>query len=316
MEAGAVLRKYWARRPEKRRSLRAGAAEAALHMYGSKKAFIDPEACQHYIEEMREENKKEVRISPLMIGTLHHREEDFEGMQLFTINSDADNPERILYLHGGSYITQAITGHWFFLSQIAAKLDIQAMMPAYPLAPDHQFEETYKLLDHLYTRLSEEMDLDDLTIMGDSAGGGLAAGFCEHLAQTGRRQPGHLILLSPWLDISMSNPDMAEIEPNDPMLGIYGLREMGRLWAGDTDPKDYRLSPLFGDVSGLRSVLMFTGTREIFYPDIWMFYQKLKAAGVFCEFHIGDGLNHVYPIYPIPEGALAEQRICEVIDYT
>ena len=47
-----------------------------------------------------------------------------------------------------------------------------------------------------------------------------------------------------------------------------------------------------------------------------MFYQKLKAAGVFCEFHIGDGLNHVYPIYPIPEGALAEQRICEVIDYT
>ncbi len=40
--------------------------------------------------------------------------------------------------------------------------------------------------------------------MGDSAGGGLSVAFCEYLAVNNYSQPEKLILISPWLDVSMS----------------------------------------------------------------------------------------------------------------
>ncbi len=74
-------------------------------------------------------------------------------------------------------------------------------------------------------------------------GCGLSVAFCEYLAELGLNQPDKLILFSPWLDISMSNPKVADFEAVDPMLSAYGLIEMGKCWAGDLDIKDYKVSP-------------------------------------------------------------------------
>ena len=94
--------------------------------------------------------------------------------------------------------------------------------------------------------------------MGDSAGGGLALAFCEYLAVNDLPQPENLILMSPWIDISMSG-DYDEVE-FDPIGGVDALREMGKAWAGDLDLKDYRVSPMFGDVSKLQKTTIFVGT--------------------------------------------------------
>lgn len=151
-----------------------------------------------------------------------------------------------------------------------------------------------------------------IIIMGDSAGGGLSAAFCEYLTVKDLPQPKNLILISPWLDISMSgNYDEVEF---DPMLGVDGIREMGKAWAGDLDTKDYRVSPLFGEVSKLPKTTLFTGTHEIFYVDIINFYEKLKENGVDAELNVGEGMTHVYAIYPlVPESKEAFKHIVEVI---
>jgi acetyl esterase/lipase len=76
---------------------------------------------------------------------------------------------------------------------------------------------------------------------------------------------------------------------------------------------DWRLSPLYGDVSGLHDVRVYVGTREIFYPDVIAFAHKVKEAGVSCEVVVGHGLNHVWPVYPTPEAARAQTEIAALV---
>ena len=122
-----------------------------------------------------------------------------------------------------------------------------------------------------------------------------------------------MILLSPWMDISMSNPDAANYESVDPMLSAYGLIEMGKCWAGDLDNQDYKVSPIFGDMSSLHDVYLFVGTREIFYPDVISFHEMLATQGSITELYVGEGMNHVYPLYPIPDAEDAMDMICTII---
>lgn len=125
-------------------------------------------------------------------------------------------------------------------------------------------------------------------------------------------QPKNLVLISPWLDVSMSG-DYDNIE-FDPIKGVDGLREMGKAWAGELDLKDYRLSPLFGEVSKLPKTSIFVGTHEQIYNDVINFYNKLEENDVDVELNMGLGMNHVYPIYPlIPESKEAFNHIVNLI---
>ena len=89
---------------------------------------------------------------------------------------------------------------------------------------------------------------------------------------------------------------------------------MGKAWAGDLDLKDYRVSPLFGEVSKLPKTTIFVGTHEEIYNDVLNFYNKLEENDVDVELNMGLGMNHVYPIYPlIPESKEAFNHIVNVI---
>ena len=77
---------------------------------------------------------------------------------------------------------------------------------------------------------------------------------------------------------------------------------------------DYRLSPTFGTLEGLQNVTIFVGTREILYPDILAFYEKLKEKNIKTELFVGEGLNHVYPLFPIPEADSAISNIVQIMN--
>ena len=76
--------------------------------------------------------------------------------------------------------------------------------------------------------------------------------FAEYLkAETTLPQPGHIVMLSPVLDGTLSNPDAKTYERIDPMLGIDGSKYFIKLWAGQLPIEDYRISPINGDLEGL-----------------------------------------------------------------
>jgi acetyl esterase/lipase len=115
------------------------------------------------------------------------------------------------------------------------------------------------------------------------------------------------VVFSPWVDISMSN--LPYDNENDPILGEVGLRQIGKSWAGELDTKDYRVSPIFGDNKGLAKTLIFAGTGEIFYKDIEKYVEKLKKDDVDVRFITGEGLFHIYPLFPSPEAKKAFNEV-------
>ena len=73
------------------------------------------------------------------------------------------------------------------------------------------------------------------------------------------------------------------------------------------------ISPFYGDMQGLPSTDLFTGTWETFYTDIVNTYDKMKAAGTDVRLHIKEKMGHVYPLWPCPEGKEARKMIAEII---
>lgn len=75
---------------------------------------------------------------------------------------------------------------------------------------------------------------------------------------------------------------------------------------------DWHISPIYGDLSELKNVTIFVGTRELFYPDDTLLYDKLKNNPN-VKLYVGEGQNHVYPVYPTIEGRIALEQIADIV---
>ncbi len=284
--------------------------ETTLKHKGYKERTGDKDGADEYMEKRSAVEDETYKIPKLPYHTKVKSKEMF-GCQMIIFNESLNAEYNILYLHGGAYISEIQVPHIIFCDNLAKKVNATVFAPAYPLAPNHTYDETYKIVEKLYDLMLKFEK--PITIMGDSAGGGLSASFCEYLKTNDLTPPEHLILMSPWVDISMSG-DYDDYIDLDPMLGVDGLREMGEAWAGDLDTKDYRVSPLFGDMEKLPQTTIFVGTHEVLYPDIVKFYNKLKDNGIEVELIVGEEMPHVYPLYPgVPEAKEAFNHIVEVI---
>ena len=240
------------------------------------------------------------------------RRED-SGMPVYHLHPRTPSNTVIVYLHGGGYISTAVSAHAWLVDHLARRTGADVVMPLYPLAPHHTWQEAHRLVLDLYRRTAAENPGKRIVLMGDSAGGGLAVVIALSLAEAGDAQPDELALISPWVDITHVNPDIADYVDADPLMAPEPLTEIGRSWAGDTPLTDWHLSPIYGELSGLKKVTTFVGTREIFLPDNALFHAKLLEAGVDSTLHVGESLNHVYPMFPTPEGRRARRDLVRLV---
>lgn len=183
------------------------------------------------------------------------------------------------------------------------------LVPFYPLAPEACCLQSVAAVAAVYRQTCEEAGRGPLALMWDSAGGGMALALWQELPRHGMRRPDSLVLNYPWVDVSMTHPDIPRVEPLDPMLAVDGLREAGRLYAGAAGVDHPLVSPLHGNLAGLPPLLLFVGSRDIACPDALLFAEKARQAGASVDLQVGDGLIHVWPILPIPEARTARDAI-------
>lgn len=234
--------------------------------------------------------------------------EEFQGMPVLYMNRKGRG-RVILYLHGGSYLHEPDPHHFDFLDKLIKKTDAKIIFPVYPKAPKHDFLETYRLLTEFY----KEWEGEEMVLMGDSAGGGLIFGFWQYLDSLQLDLPLGMIAFSPWIDLTMENPEIENFEKIDPWLRRIPTNPIARAWANGEDLKDYRISPMFGKTDSFRNVTIFIGTREILYPDAVKFVGKMKENKVNVNLVVGKGMNHVYPLFPIPEAEEAIEEVTKIL---
>ncbi len=215
---------------------------------------------------------------------------------------------RMLYLHGGGYVNPPAFVHWWFIAKLVKTLGVACSVPLYPRAPEHACDEGIAFAGDVYRQLVSEVGAENLLVMGDSAGGGLALAVLQQEAAA----PAGLILNAPWLDAGVTDPSQIEIERSDWLLNRFTLRTWGQWWAGPRALSDPLVSPLFGDLSRLPPTLVLAGSADILVADA----RRLAAAAPGKVTYVEEeGLMHVYPLMPFfPETRRAWREIERFVD--
>lgn len=237
-------------------------------------------------------------------------EENYNGMKVYYVNKNSNYKNVLFYIHGGYYLHQPLKFHMKMLKRILKDGNTTLVLPIYPKAPWHTVEDSFDNMVSLFKKIKEENKDKKIILSGDSAGGGYSLAIAESLDA----QPDELILLSPWVDISMKNEEAKSYIKVDPMLSMEKAIYAGNAWKGKLDENDYHVSPINGDLSKLKNVTIFVGTHEYFYPDNTLLYDKLKDKNVNATLYVGEMLNHVYPAFPCREGHKAIKQIIEIIN--
>ena len=238
-----------------------------------------------------------------------------EGCEVYTVAPRGRPSEAtVLYLHGGAYIHPISVHHWRFIARMVERTGARFVVPFYPLAPGYDGGAAGCFVLGLYRELLERHGPSAMFVMGDSAGGGLALSLALQATAAGLPRGAGLVLLSPWLDVTASDPAQAGIERDDVMLMRPGIRTAGLWYAGALPPTDPRISPLFGRLAGLPPVLMFCGTHDILVTDARRLTERARREGVPLVYEEAPGLMHVYAILPLPEGRAAQVRIARFLE--
>jgi acetyl esterase/lipase len=263
-----------------------------------KKFVEDPAPVPGHIREICEIEKKEMA-----------------GRAVWYLEPKIKSSQKILlYLHGGAYIKNMLSFHWDLIGEISRETGALVVVADYPLAPKATFLDTYSFMESLYQELLMRYPAKDIVLMGDSAGGGLALGFAQKLVQNNKPLPGQLILLSPWLDVTMSHSEIIEIQPKDKMLGVKGLVLCGQAYAGGADPKNSWVSPIYGDLEGLPIISIFMGTHDLLWPDAKKLCTLLEKLGIPYNYFEYPGMFHVWmAITVLNESKIAVRQIGDLI---
>lgn len=138
----------------------------------------------------------------------------------------------IFYIHGGAYLYGFSQAHWDFFSKLAEQMGYIAVTPDYPLTPQHTYRDAFQMVVPVYEKTVQKYAGKPIILMGDSAGGGMSLALAQCQLKHNGVQPLQIILLSPWLDVAMTNPEIKAVDKDAPFLSVEDLKMAGKAYAG------------------------------------------------------------------------------------
>lgn len=242
--------------------------------------------------------------------TLHH------GLR-FDRLYPARAEQAILYLHGGGYVCGRTRTYHNFCSRLARELNAEVWLPDYRLAPEHAFPAAVEDAVAAYQQLRRAgWRADQITMAGDSAGGGLTLGTLLALRDQGEALPKCAVVLSPVSDARFIAPSIRGNDRSDWMLGAQML-EVGRPLYAQTaaDALHPYASPALGDFRGLPPLFITVCEQECLRDDAYAVKRQADAAGVPATLLSRPDLLHVWPIFApvMPEARADLARIANFI---
>ncbi|WP_278265816.1 alpha/beta hydrolase [Nocardia sp. AG03] len=225
----------------------------------------------------------------------------------------ATSPWRIVHLHGGGFVESPERHHWNFAGRMVTRLGCTYTLPMYPLAPEHDHRTIVPMIEKAYTQATQHVAPQNRIVFGDSAGGTSALTLARQLRKQGLPQPRCLALFSPWIDLATDDPLSRKLDSRDPELGVPGLQQAGRWYAGRRALDDPHISPAFGDLTGLAPISVFIGDRDLLLPDARRVEELGEKAGVAVVLNEYPGMFHNWIMKNIPEARRATDQLVEFL---
>ena len=229
---------------------------------------------------------------------------------------DADPDLRLLYLHGGGYVSGSGAFYLAMAAHLSAAARCVVLLPDYRLAPEHPFpaalEDCVRAHEWLTTSgPAGPAPAKATCVAGDSAGGGLALATLLALRDRRRLLPSAGIGLSAFTDLTLSGESLRSEAELDPIMSPRCLPQFVDYYLGDADARHPLASPLFGDYTGIPPLLFQVGEHEIIRDDSVRAAAKARADGADVTVEVWPGMFHVFQSHEplLPEGREAIEHI-------
>ena len=246
--------------------------------------------------------RRRMGSDPSKVKTLPETIESFvveiDGLKIERISSKTLTRTRaLLYFHGGGYVLGASPGHRDLAAALAEMADLAVYLVDYRLAPEHPFPAAVDDALQAYQWLLEQgFESSQIILGGDSAGGGLAVSTLLNLKNLGLAAPAAAMLLSPWLDLSLSGASVETNEHADVVLSKSVLVAWADHYLQGRDALAPLASPIYGDLVGLPPVLVHVGSTEILRSDSEDLVDRIIEHDGSAVLKVWDDLPHVFQV--------------------
>ena len=182
---------------------------------------------------------------------------DIDGVRgEWSIVPGSDASRVLIFFHGGGYCSGSIVSHRRMVTEAGRAARMRTLAVAYRLAPEYPFPAAHEDAMTAWRFLrAQGIAADNIVVGGDSAGGNLTICLINRLRAAGEAQPACAWLASPWTDLTMSGPSLADKDAVDALIHKPYLEELANAYAGAADRRDPMISPLFADLHGFPPTL-------------------------------------------------------------
>ena len=221
------------------------------------------------------------------------------GLKAEEIKPQQASTQLIFHIHGGAFFLGSMNTHRAFLTQVAARTQMQVLHLNYPLSPEAQFPEALDALFDVYAVLLDQgVQAKDIILSGDSCGANLALALALKIQQDQLPQVSGLVLMSPFLDLTLSSESLRYNRKHDALLSIEALETgIDYYVPRSVDRADPLVSPFFAELKGLPPIHIQVGSKEILLDDALRFKVKAEEAGLDVEFKLYTGMWHNFQMF-------------------
>lgn len=225
---------------------------------------------------------------------------------------DARERRVVLFLHGGGWVYGWVPFYNVFSSRLAGAARARLLAIDYRISPEEPFPAALEdcLATYRYL-LAEGHAPQDISLIGDSAGGNLVITTMLAAQAAGLPLPACGVCLSPASDLAQLGETYRTNARKDAVLHKVFADFARKAYLAGQNPRNPLISPVYGNLGGLPPLLIQAGEDEVLLSDARSLAAKAAQAGIDVTLHVYPEMWHVWQVYApyLPEAQQALEEI-------
>ena len=242
----------------------------------------------------------------------------FGGVEGYWVRAAGARDERIgVMFHGGGYIIGSAKGYRAYAAEVSRVTSARVFVPEYRLAPEHPFPAAIDDARDVLGAAMDDVGSQSCFAIGDSAGGGLVLSALWELRRGGAAFPACIVLVSPLVDLSVTNASYDERAHLDPIVSRKGIQRAAEFYLAGRGPVDAPAAfPMRSDLGWLPPCLLRVGGAEVLLDDSRNLAAKLKREAGCVDYREYEDMVHVWPLFSdfLPEAQEVLKEIGAFVD--